>query len=155
MGNLSDMRNPDEANRRRDWSGLEFSTANGKITYPMDIDALNDFYADRQMVVIEAKCEDAPMPDGELWGHKHLVDALQRGGVDALCIVGEHPILASNEPIVFHMMRVRCMRYKQRWWYPPKELTVLDAYRLFRKPKAGDWPIGCMEFTWNERPEEG
>lgn len=119
------IRNPEQAKRINDFSGLRF----GKIT-PTDIDGLIDFH-NKAFVLIETKYTGGRMPFGQRLAIERLIDIIEETGRKGLALVAEY----SNEAGEIDCARAVVIeyRYRHEWKIPRVPLNVRDAIDRFLK----------------------
>ena len=119
------IRNPEQAKRINDFSGLRF----GKIT-PTDIDGMIDF-GNKAFVLIETKYTGGRMPFGQRLALERLIDIIEETGRKSLALVAEY----SNEAGEIDCAKAVVIeyRYRREWKIPRVPLNVRDAIDRFLK----------------------
>lgn len=119
------IRNPEQAKRINDFSGLRF----GKIT-PTDIDGLIDFQ-DKAYVLIETKYTGGHMPFGQRLAIERLIDIIEETGRRSLALVAEY----KNNDGEIDCAKAVVVEYRMKhvWRIPRVPLNVRDAIDRFLK----------------------
>lgn len=121
-----EIENRERARQLRDFSGLRW----GAIT-PTDIDGFVEF-GGKLFVWIEAKYQDATLPDGQRLALERVCDGVTSKERAAAVLIIEHDS-PPDKDIYFATCQVREYRWHSTWYEPTEPITCKEAIDKLRK----------------------
>lgn len=119
------IRNKQLAQQINDFGGL---CRHRNIT-PTDIDGLID-YNGVAYVLMEGKHINAGIPTGQLRAIENMATSLAKGGAMVTAIIYTHDI-QPEQSIYVADCTVKQFFYESKWYYPPEQMTVVQAIERF------------------------
>lgn len=117
-------------NRERKKQIIDFSSLQFGTITPTDIDGYIEYH-NKGFVFFEYKLQDAEMPKGQALALKNIVDAIQRGGREAVLFLCRHDVIDTEKDIVAGEAKVIKSYRNGNWIKQDGSKTAREMTELF------------------------